>query len=104
MAVPLEERQKPLPYLDSPHRRWSLGVGRLSPSLDPTDNDESQQKRGRHLNGSRRVERTRLSELFPAISVQFWKEAAGRLQLSDAKLCIACACMRLARIYADDAG
>src|SRR5687768_894216 len=41
--------------------------------------------------------------LFPAISVQFRTEAAHPLELCPPKVCIACARMRLARIYADDA-
>ena len=45
----------------------------------------------------------RARPLFPAISVQFRAEPPPPLQLSTPKVCIACAGMRLARIYADDA-
>ena len=91
MAVPLEERQKPLPDLGSLHRALE------SRRRGARDAHELDPKAGQ-LAASRVA-----GPLFPAISVQFLAEALPLLQLSAPKVCIACACTRVARIYADDA-
>src|SRR5215207_3173745 len=86
MAVPLEERQKPLSDLGGLHRAWSLGAAASAQRGDPAARCKSP-----------------CTTRFPAISVQFRAEPAGAVQLWNRKVCIACAGMRLARIYADDA-
>ena len=94
MAVLLEERQEPLPDLGSLHRRWSLGQAAQDLLLA---------HRVAPQRSSRPVQARRTDPFFAAISVQFLAEAAGLLQVSTAKVCIACAGTRVALIYADDA-